>query len=98
MGGFLRPVLTNIIMTECEKVIVNQLIENNIVKFYISYINGTSLVFRKKDIHIILSKFNSFNKNLKTTILTFQNCVPHFLESVYIIKILKLINRQIFNP
>ena len=98
MGGSLRPVLTNIIMTECEKVIVNQLIENNIVKFYISYINDTSLVFRKKDIDIVLSKFNSFDENLKSTIVTFQNCVPHFLESVYIIKILKLINRQIFNP
>ena len=29
MGGSLGPVLANIIMTECEKVIVNQLIENN---------------------------------------------------------------------
>ena len=29
MGGSLGPVLANIIMTECEKVIVKQLIENN---------------------------------------------------------------------
>ena len=29
MGGSLGPVLANIIMTECEKVIVNQLTENN---------------------------------------------------------------------
>ena len=35
MGGSLGPVLSNIIMTECEKVIVNQLIENNIVKFVV---------------------------------------------------------------
>ena len=34
MGGTLGPVLANIIMTECEKFIINQLKENDIVKFY----------------------------------------------------------------
>ena len=38
-GGSLGPVLANIIMTECEKVIVNHLIENNLVKFYIRYVD-----------------------------------------------------------
>ena len=69
MGGSLGPVLASIIMTVCEKVIVNQLIENKIVKFY------TLLVLRKKDIDIVLNKFNSFNKNLKFTVATFKNCV-----------------------
>ena len=36
MGESLRPVLTNIIMIECEKVIVAKLIEDGIIKFYIS--------------------------------------------------------------
>ena len=63
MGGSLGSVLANIIMTECEKVIVNQLIENNIVKFYIRYVDDTLLVLRMKDIDIVLNKFNSFNKN-----------------------------------
>ena len=80
MGGSLGPVLANIIMTECEKVIVNQLIENKFVKFSIRYVDDTLLVLRKKDIDIILNKFNSFNKNLKFTVDTFQNCVPHFLD------------------
>ena len=71
MGGSLGPVLANIIMTECEKVIVNQLIENNIVKFYIRYVDVTLLVLKKKDIDIVLNKFNSFNKNLKFTVDTF---------------------------
>ena len=62
------PVLANIIMTECEQVILNQLIENNIVKFYIRYVDDTLLVLRKKGIDIFLKKLNSFNKNLKFTV------------------------------
>ena len=81
MGGSPGPILANIIMTECEKAIVNQLIENNIVKFYIRYVDDTLLVLREKDIDIVLNRFNnSFNKNLKFTVDTFENCVPHFLD------------------
>ena len=50
MGGSLGPVSTNIIMTECEKVIVNQLIENDILKFYIRYFDDTLLVLGKKSL------------------------------------------------
>ena len=80
MGGSLGPVLANIIMTECEKVIVNPLIENNIIKFYVRYVDDILLVLRMKDIDIVLNKFNSFNENLKITVDTFENCVPHFLD------------------
>ena len=80
MGGFLGPVLANIIRTECEKVIINQLIEKNIVKFCIRYVDDTSLVIRKKDIDIILNKLNTLNKNLNFTIDTFENCLPDFLD------------------
>ena len=34
-GGSLGSVLAKIIMTECVKVIVNKLIENGIIKFYV---------------------------------------------------------------
>ena len=61
----LGPVLANIIMTECEKVIVNQLIENNIVKFYIRYVDDTLLVLRNKDTDIVLNKFNSLKQKFK---------------------------------
>ena len=67
-------------MTKCEKVIVNQLIENNIVKFYNRRVDDTSLALRKKDIDIILNKFNSLKKKLKFTVDTSKNCVPHFLD------------------
>ena len=48
MEGSVGPVVVNIIVTECEKVIINQLIENNIVKFYIRYVDDTLLVLRKR--------------------------------------------------
>ena len=51
MGGSLGP--------------VNQLIENNIVKFYIRYVDDTLLVLREKEIDIFLNKFNSFSKNVR---------------------------------
>ena len=48
IGGSLGPVSTNIIMTECEKVIVNQLIENKIIKLYIRYVDDTLLFSERK--------------------------------------------------
>ena len=78
MGGSLGSALANIIMTECEKVIVNQLIENNIVKFYIRYVDDTLLVLRKKDIDIVLNKFNNFNKNLKLQSILLKVVCPIF--------------------
>ena len=63
MGASLGPGLTNNIMTEYEKVIVNQLIENYLVKFCIIYVDDTLLVLRKKDIDIVPNTFYSFNKN-----------------------------------
>ena len=80
MGGSLGPAIANTIMTECERVIVNRLIENKIVKFYIRYVDDTLLVLRKRDIHIVLNEFNGFNKTLKFTVGIFENCVPHFLD------------------
>ena len=51
MGESVGSVLVNIIMIECEKVIVKQLLENNIVKFFIRYFDDTLLVFKKKERH-----------------------------------------------
>ena len=80
MGGSLEQVLVNITMAESEKVIVTQLIENNIVKFYIKYVDDTLLALIRKDIAIVRNKVNSFNKNLKFTVDTSEYCVPHFLD------------------
>ena len=50
MGGSLGAFSANIIMAECEKVIVKYLIENKVVKLYTRYIDSTLLVLRKKEL------------------------------------------------
>ena len=57
-GGSLGPVLANIIMTECEKVIFNQQMENNIARFYIIYVDDTL----KKDTNIVLKSSTASTK------------------------------------
>ena len=80
MAGFLGPVLANIIMTELEKVVAENLIRTGIVKFYARYVDETFLVIKGKNIDFILQHFNSFDKRLKFTIDTFQHFVPYFLD------------------
>ena len=80
MGGSLGPVLANIIMTECEKAIVDKLMKEKAITFYTRYIDHTLLIIRKKDINYILNQFNNFDKNLKFTIYIFENSVLHFLD------------------
>ena len=62
MDGSLGPVLANISMTECEKVIVDKLIEDGITKFYVRYVDDTLLVIKRRDISCVLNKFNSFDE------------------------------------
>ena len=80
MGGSLGPVLANIIMTECKKVIVDKLMKEKVIMFYTGYVDDTLLIIKKRDINYVLNQFNSFDKNLKFTIDTFENSVPHFLN------------------
>ena len=78
MGAFLGPVLANIIMTECEKVIVDNLVKEGTVKFYIQYVEDLLLV-KRQDIDNGLKAINGFNKNLKFTVDRFKN-ETHFLD------------------
>ena len=41
MGACLSPVLANIIMTEFEKVVVDGLIQQGLIKFYARYVDDT---------------------------------------------------------
>ena len=41
MGASLGPVFTNIIVTECEKVIADNLVKEGTFKFYIRYVDDT---------------------------------------------------------
>ena len=65
MEGSLGPVLANIIMTEFQKVVVENLIKTGIVKLYARYVDDTLSVIKRKDIDFILQKLNSFDKRLK---------------------------------
>ena len=79
MGASLGPVLANIIMTELEKEIVDDLLKDNI-RFYCRYVDDTLMLVKPNDIQQVLNKFNSFHKNLQFTVDTFENKIPHFLD------------------
>ena len=44
MGLPLRPVLANKILTEFEKLVVDNLINNDLIKFYITYMDELSFI------------------------------------------------------
>ena len=72
--------IANIILTELEKVIVDDLVRSGIVKFYRRYVDDTLVLIKPSDIPFVLNKFNSFDKNLKFTVDTFQDGTVHFLD------------------
>ena len=80
MGSSLGPVLANILMTEFEKIVVSDLTNFGLVKFYIRYVDDTLLLAKEDDIDNIEQQFNGFDDNLKFTIDKFtDNNVP-FLD------------------
>ena len=80
MGASSGSVLGNIIMTECEKVIVDNLVKEGTIKFYVRYVDDTVLLVKRQDIDKTLQAFNGFDKNLKFTVDKFENETPHFLD------------------
>ena len=80
MGSCLAPVLANIILTEFEKQIVDDLIKAGTIKFYRRYVDDTLVLIKPCDIPSVLKKFNSFDKNLNFTVDKFENGQVHFLD------------------
>ena len=78
MGSSIEPVLGNIILTEFERVIVSQLINDSVIKFYKRYVDGTLVLIKPFDISAALTKLNSFDPNLKFTVNTFPHGLIHF--------------------
>ena len=60
MGSPLGPVLANIILTEFEKVVLSDLLQSDILKFYRRYIDNTLVLVKPTDIPTVLNKFNTF--------------------------------------
>ena len=80
IGSSLGPVLANIILTEFENVIVKPLIETSVLKFYCRYVDDTIVLMKKDKIQHALNSFNSFDKNLRFYVDTFDNGNIHFFD------------------
>ena len=68
MGAALGPVLANIIMTEMERVVVDQLIQSGKIKFYAKYVDDILHLVKPDDIDDILQRFNNFHRNIEFTV------------------------------
>ena len=80
MGGSLGPVQTNIIMTEFEHEIINNLINQGLIAFYCRYVDDTLLLIKRNTITTILEHFHKFDRNIRFTFDLFENCALHFLD------------------
>ena len=81
VGSYLCPILTNVIIVELEKKILQPFIESGKLKLYIRCVDDTLLLLAKQDdIKNIFDKFNSFHKNLKFTMVWFEDNNVHFLD------------------
>ena len=80
MSSSLGPVLANIILCEFEDIIVSELVNSGVIKFYRTYVDDTLLLIRPSNIQFVLDKFNSFDKNLKLTFDNFPDGNVHFLD------------------
>ena len=70
MGSSIGPVLANIILTEFERVIVPELINDGVIKFYKRYVDDALVSIKPSDISTVLAKLNSFDPNLTFTVET----------------------------
>ena len=76
----LRPALANIIMPTLEKIVMFDLINSDLIKFYIRYVDDTQLLAKEDGIDNIVQQFNVFHDNLKLTIDKFTDSNVHFLD------------------
>ena len=79
MGSSLGPVLANIIMTELENTVVEDLITDATTGFYAHYVDDTLLLIKPENVQKVLQKLNSFRKSLHFTFDPFPGEV-HFLD------------------
>ena len=78
MGSSLGSVLASIILSEFEDIIVFELVNSGVIKFYRRYVDDTLLLMRPSDIQFVLDKFNSLDQNLKLTFDDFPDGNVHF--------------------
>ena len=80
MGSPLGPTMADIIMTELERIIVDDLMADGVIKFYMRYVDDTLVLIKSEEIQKVLDKLNSFDKNLRFTHDPFSDGDTHFLD------------------
>ena len=80
MGSPLGPLMTNAILTELERVVLNDLFNKGYLKFYIRFMDDKLVLMKKYDVPIVLQALNGFHENLNFTVDTFENKKVHFLD------------------
>ena len=80
MGSSLGPVLAYVIMTEFDRLVVDKLIKDGLIKIYLRYKDDTLVLAKVEDIVNIMKLFNSFDKSIQLTINRFEDSIVHFLD------------------
>ena len=76
----LGPLLANIILTELEWKVFKQFIDDKTLMFYCRYVDDNLVVIKPEDLNRVNNALNNFDRNLKFTLDTFNDVVPHFLD------------------
>ena len=77
-GSSLGPVLANMIMTEFQRLVLDKLIKDRLIEFYIRYVDDTLVRAKVEDIDNIMKQFNYFDKNIQFTIDRLEDVIVHF--------------------
>ena len=80
MGSSLGLVLAKVIMTEYERLVVDKLIKDGLIKFYIRYVEDTLTSGGVEDINNMKQQSNPFDKNIQFITDRFEDGIVHFLD------------------
>ena len=80
MGSSLGPVLANVLITEFERLVVDKLIKDGLIKFYIRYVDDILVLAKVEGIDNIMKQFNLLDKTNQFTIDRFEDSIIHFLD------------------
>ena len=80
MEASLGPVLANIIMTECEKVIIDNLVKEGTIKFYVRYVDDTLLLVKCQYIEKMLKHLMGSRKTLSLPLINSRR--KHHISSI----------------
>ena len=67
-------------MTELEKIVISDLINSGLIKFYIRHKDDSLLLAKEDDIDNIVQQFHVFDDTLKFTIDKLTDSNVHFLD------------------